>query len=190
MRTTQFFLPVLLGLSCASGATSGAATPSTPQAAAVAAPAPSAPATPAGPVTAAAGPPAPAKLPEPEWLPEAAREMLATRMQRHGEELMLLLVTVLTLGHEDSAHLAREVAAEPRIGRPSPGEKDTLNALLPARFFELQDELRERALSVADAADAKDSGRVVRAFGKLTETCVSCHAVYLDAEAALDLPGD
>jgi len=188
MRTTQFFLPVLLGLSCASGATSGAAKPSTPEAAAVAAP--GAATAPAGTAATAADPPAPAKLPKPEWLPEAAREMLATRMQRHGEELMLLLVTVLTLGHEDSAHLAREVAAEPRIGRPGPGEKDTLNALLPARFFELQDELRERALAVADAADAKDSGRVVRAFGKLTETCVSCHAVYLDAEASLDLPGD
>jgi Cytochrome C' len=116
--------------------------------------------------------------------------MLGSRMQRHGEEMMLLLVSVMTLSHEDTQSLAEEVATEPRLGRPSPGETDTLNARLPPRFFELQDQLRERANAVAAAAKAGDDGRIVRAFGQLAETCVSCHTVYLDPESTFDLPGD
>jgi hypothetical protein len=131
-----------------------------------------------------------AKLPEPDWLPSEAREMLSARMQRHGEEMMLLLVSVMTLSHDDTMQLAEEVAAEPRLGRPSPGETDTINARLPARFFELQDQLAERAHAVAAAAKANDDARIVRAYGQLAETCVSCHTVYLDPESTFDMPGD
>jgi Cytochrome C' len=111
-------------------------------------------------------------------------------MQRHGEEMMLLLVSVMTLSHQDTQHLAEEVAAEPRLGRPSPGEKDTINARLPPRFFVLQDQLRERANAVAAAAAANDDARIVRAYGQLAETCVSCHTVYLDPDSTFEMPGD
>jgi len=116
--------------------------------------------------------------------------MLGERMDRHGEEMMLLLVSVMTLRHEDTELLANEVAAEPRLGRPGPGEKGTINALLPARFFALQDELLERAHAVAAAARAKDNGRIVRAYGQLAETCVSCHSVYLEPDSELELGAD
>jgi hypothetical protein len=129
-------------------------------------------------------------LAEPEWLPREAREMLGARMDRHGEEMMLLLVSVMTLEHEDTELLAEQVAAEPRLGRPAPGEKGTINALLPARFFALQDELTERAHTIAAAARAKDNGRIVRAYGQLAETCVSCHSVYLTPDSELQLGED
>jgi hypothetical protein len=116
--------------------------------------------------------------------------MLSSRMQRHGEEMMLLLVSVMTLQHEDTELLAVQVAAEPRLGRPAPGESGTIGSLLPARFFDLQDELQVRARAMADAARTKDDTRIVRAYGQLAETCVSCHSVYLNAEERAEQPGD
>ncbi len=131
-----------------------------------------------------------ANLPAPEWLPLEAREMLSAGMQRHGEEMMLLLVSVMMLQHEDTELLAQQVASTPRLGRPAPGESGTLGSLLPARFFELQDELQARARAMADAARTKDDSRIVRAYGQLAETCVSCHSVYLNPDEHADLPGD
>lgn len=117
--------------------------------------------------------------------------MLTARMERHGEEMMLLLLTVMTLQHQDTELLAAQVASEPQLGRPSPGEKGTLNALLPPRFFALQDQLVERAHAVAAAARDNDSNRIVRAYGQLAETCVSCHTVYLTPNSTeFELPGD
>jgi hypothetical protein len=123
-------------------------------------------------------------------MPSEAKEMLSSRMERHGEEMMLLLVSVMTLHHDDTELLAEQVAAEPRLGRPNPGEKGTLNALMPERFFGLQDQLVVRAHEVAAAARAKDNGRIVRAYGQLAETCVSCHSVYLTPDSSFELPGD
>lgn len=123
---------------------------------------------------------------KPEWIPSEAREMLAARMRRHGEEMMFLVVSVLILSYDSAESMALEIAAEPKIGRPGAGESGTINALLPSRFFEFQDELRDRADAVADAARAKDHTRLVRAYGQLAETCVGCHAAYMEAEP----PGD
>lgn len=149
------------------------------------------PATAASPSTGSAAAHQPqAVLGAPEWLPSEAREMLSSRMQRHGEEMMLLLISVMTLQHEDSELLAQQVAAEPRLGRPAPGESGTISSLLPPRFFDLQEELQVRARSMAEAARSKDDTGIVRAYGQLAETCVSCHSVYLNAQERAELPGD
>jgi hypothetical protein len=116
--------------------------------------------------------------------------MLTARMERHGEEMMLLLVSVMTLHHDDTELLADHVAAEPRLGRPGPTEKGTISSLLPPRFFALQDELTERAHTLGAAARAKDNTRIVRAYGQLAETCVSCHSVYLTPDTEFELPGE
>jgi cytochrome c556 len=117
--------------------------------------------------------------------------MLSARMDRHGEEMMMMLVSVMMLQHRQAELLAEHVAAEPQLGRPSPGEKGTISALLPPRFFALQDQLVSRAHAVAAAARANDSSRIVRAYGQLVETCVSCHAVYLKPDSTeFQLPGD
>jgi hypothetical protein len=134
--------------------------------------------------------PGPLRLAEPEWLPPRAREMLTARMQRHGQEMMSLVVNLVILRHEETAVAAEEIAAEPRLSRPLPDERDTINALLPARFFDLEDELRERAQSVADAARSRDDARLIAAYGQLTETCVSCHTVYLRDPSSSDEGGD
>lgn len=183
MRRLASLLPACCWLSCAAAT---AESPSPLAASAVAAPAATHP---TGPVASPA--PAPvAALPDPDWLPTEAKEMLHARMDRHGEVMMLLLVSVLTLHQNDTELLAEQVAAEPRLGRPGPAEKGTLNALLPTRFFGLQDELTERAHALAEAARASDHGRIVRAYGRLAETCVSCHSVYLTPDSPFELPGD
>jgi cytochrome c556 len=116
--------------------------------------------------------------------------MLGSRMQRHGEEMMLLLVSVMMLQHGDTEILAEQVATEPRLSRPAAGEAGTISAMLPTRFFDLQEELQVRSRAMAEAARTTDAVRIVRAYGKLAETCVTCHSVYLNAESRADLPGD
>jgi hypothetical protein len=128
----------------------------------------------------------PPKLHAPDYLPIQAREMLAARMQRHGEEMMYLTAMVLTLNHEGAAHLAEHIAEEPRIARPGPDEHGTISQLLPARFFDLQDELNERAKVMASAARTGANDEMVQAYGRLTQTCVSCHEAYLSDDDATD----
>lgn len=174
-------LAVLCALSCAGSSTPPPATAASTSSSA---------ADPAGAAPGAAVVAPQATLRAPEWLPTEAREMLSSRMQRHGEEMMLLLVSVMTLQHEDTELLAQQVAAEPRLGRPAPGESGTISSLLPPRFFDLQEELTVRALAMAEVARTKDDTSIVRAYGQLAETCVSCHSVYLNADAHAERPGD
>jgi hypothetical protein len=119
-------------------------------------------------------------LPEPEFFPPLAREILHRRMNRHGEDMLALVSSILMLNHQVSETLATEIVREPLLGRPTPADPDTLNVQLPARFFGLQDELKDRARSVAQAAQGKHNQKLVQSLGRLIETCVSCHALYLD----------
>ncbi len=118
-------------------------------------------------------------LAEPQYLPEAARALLHTRMQHHGATMTELLARVVLLDFEGTQRAAREIAQEPRLARPTSMDATQLNARLPERFFVLQDQLRERAAKLDSAAAAHDPARLASAYGQLTETCVACHSVYL-----------
>jgi hypothetical protein len=127
--------------------------------------------------SAAAGSEASKKAPE---LSELARQLLRRRMERHGKELSQLLMAVVLLRREVVEPLARDVAAEPRIVRPLPGDQDELNAALPERFFVLQDELRARAKELAEASKTKKDKELAEALARLTQVCVSCHSAFLE----------
>lgn len=127
-------------------------------------------------------PPKQAELAEPTWLPPEARNLLSARMERHGEDMTFLLPSVVLLSYRWAEGLTERIAAEPRLARPGVGDADSLNARLPTRFFELQDEVRARAQEVSAAAKARDDARMAKAFGELTQTCVACHALYLQGE--------
>ncbi|HEY0883060.1 MAG TPA: cytochrome c [Archangium sp.] len=150
LRLTRSIVPLMLTLSCAR------AVPS-PQTA----------------------PPQEMELAEPRWLPEEARALLSDRMERHGEDMTFLLPSVVLLNYRWAEGLTERIAAEPRLARAGEGDADSLNARLPKRFFELQDEVRARAREVSAAAQARDDARLARTFGELTQTCVACHALYL-----------
>ncbi|MHB8417617.1 MAG: cytochrome c [Myxococcales bacterium] len=118
-------------------------------------------------------------LEAPGNLPLAARNALALRMANHANDLEWLLAAALTLNHALAEQAATEIASTPRFGRPLPGDLQSLNALLPKRFFELQDQLAQRARAVAKAARTHDDRALAAAMGRMTSTCIECHSVYL-----------
>jgi hypothetical protein len=122
------------------------------------------------------------QLPERTELPLVIREALSRSMERHGEELSYLLVSVVLLDYASAEKLAQLIADEPKLGRPHPDETGTLNAMLPVAFFEHQDQLTARARDLALAAREKNDAKLVKAFGALAETCVGCHSTYLHDE--------
>lgn len=117
-------------------------------------------------------------LQPPADFPNLARAALRTRMQRHGKDMSVLVNAVVLLNRSTVRELAADIANEPRLTRPTPDAMDALNAALPERFFVLQDELRAHAKALAEAATSADDEALAKSFGRMTQTCVSCHATF------------
>ena len=117
------------------------------------------------------------ELAVPERIAPALRQVIASKMRRHAEQLPALVSKVVVLDYDGAAKTAGEIFDEPGIARPVTG--DELNSVLPERFFVLQDALRSGARQVVQAAARRDSAQLADAFGNLTRPCVSCHDVYL-----------
>lgn len=115
----------------------------------------------------------------PPILNELARQLLRRRMERHGRDLNQLTNGVVLLRRDVVLAIAQTISSEPRITRPLPDTRDELNSALPERFFVLQDELRERAKALAEAAKNRDDGAVAEAYGRTIQTCVTCHVSFL-----------
>lgn len=128
--------------------------------------------------------PAPKKdesgLAKPDYLSDLARQILRRRMERHGRDVHQLTTAVLLLRRDTAHTLAQAIVAEPRIVRPLPDARDELNSALPERFFVLQDELRDRAKSLAEAAKKGTDKELAETFSRLMQTCVSCHSAFLN----------
>jgi Cytochrome C' len=120
------------------------------------------------------------KLKKPDYIPSSARAILDERMERHAEAAMRLSMSVVLLEYGDTWEVAQSIVDEPGIARPRTGDIDTINALLPPRFFEFQDQLKARAKELAEAAMQRNDTKLGAAYGKLTATCVACHSVYLN----------
>ena len=121
-------------------------------------------------------------LPTPDYIPETARALLRKKMERHGQDARELMFAVTLLQYDVAKAAAQRISSEPRLVRPIAGGEDDLNALLPERFFVLQDESRNRAQAVATAAEKKDDKALADSYGRLVETCVSCHSSYLNRQ--------
>lgn len=112
-------------------------------------------------------------------LNELARQLLRRRMERHGRDLNQLATGVVLLRREVVVAIAQTISTEPRITRPLPDTRDELNGALPERFFVLQDEVRERAKALAEAAKNRDDAAVAEAYARTIQTCVACHVSFL-----------
>lgn len=127
------------------------------------------------------------KMKRPAYLPAIARSLLDSRMNNHGLNVMRLSVATVLLQYDDAADAVESIVAEPGMSRVPEGD-DTLNASLPKRFFDLQDQLHTRAQSLADAIKRHNDADIATAYSRMTETCIACHSVYLkgagDAAAA------
>jgi len=119
------------------------------------------------------------KLEKTPVLSELARQLLRRRMERHGRDLNQLATGVVMLRREVVLAIAQTISSEPRITRPLPDTRDELNSALPERFFVLQDEVRERAKALAEAAKNRDDAAVAEAYGRTIQTCVTCHVSFL-----------
>jgi hypothetical protein len=117
-------------------------------------------------------------LQPPVDFPQLARGALHARMQRHGKDMSVLVNAVVLLNRSVIRELATDIADEPRLTRPTPDAMDALNAALPERFFVLQDELRVHAKALAEAATSADDDALAKSFGRMTQTCVTCHATF------------
>ncbi len=122
-------------------------------------------------------------LEEPEYLSPLARQVLRTKMRRHGEDMVQLVMAVTLLQRERARSLANEIATEPRLTRPIAGGEDDVNAGLPLQLFTLQDDLRLKAKALAEAAAKGDDSGLAKSFGRMTETCVACHSAFLKPSA-------
>ena len=122
------------------------------------------------------------KAPKSELLTPLARSLLHKRMERHGESMIRLVVAVTLLQHERAQKFATEIANEPRLMRPLPGDDEVFNNGLPERLFVLQDELRSRAKTLATAAQGSNDDAMVAGLGHVIQTCASCHALFLSPE--------
>ena len=117
------------------------------------------------------------ELAAPERIPPAARAVIRSKMQRHAGQLSTLVTSVIVLDYDGVARSAGEIFDEPELSRPVTG--DELNGLLPARFFNLQSDLRAQARLVVGAAARRDGVSLTSAFGELTKSCIACHQLYL-----------
>jgi cytochrome c556 len=113
-----------------------------------------------------------------EYLSPTAREILKKSMASHARRMNGLVASIMVLKYPEIAEGAEEIAADASLSRPITGDATELNAVLPQGFFVQQDRLREQARALADAARALDPYSVADAYGRLSEACVRCHAVY------------
>ncbi len=85
---------------------------------------------------------------------------------------------VMILDYPRVEDRSEAIAADVRLARAKKQDATELNAALPETFFLLQDELRARAKSLAEAARRTDAFAVADAYGRLSGTCVRCHGVF------------
>lgn len=115
-------------------------------------------------------------------IPPTARAVLHERMVRHGEDADALLHAAIRLDRPAVKGATARILSEPWLARPTgsatPGQ---LNAELPPRFYDLQDQLRRHTYAAGTAADAMDDHALAKEVGQLTTTCIECHANYLGA---------
>lgn len=120
------------------------------------------------------------RLAEPASIPAIARQALRAKMARHEVQMRTLVSRVVMLDDDGIARAAGEIFDEPALARPIAG--DELNGLLPARFFVLQDELKERSRRLVAASTSRNHTAMADEFAALAKSCVSCHEIYLHGD--------
>ncbi|HEY0707025.1 MAG TPA: hypothetical protein VGG33_09515, partial [Polyangia bacterium] len=120
----------------------------------------------------------PSRLEPPEDLPGPAREILRSRMANHANDMAALMSAIMVLRYPEIETRATAIANETTFARPLTHDATELNSALPEKFFDHQRDLRVLASSLASAARKLDAFQVADTYGKISETCVKCHATY------------
>ncbi len=120
----------------------------------------------------------PQRLEPPQHLSSTARALLGNRMAAHARDMGDLMSAIMILDYDQVEQRAGKIADDAAWARPLTGDATELNSALPETFFQLQDDLRAQARLLAAAADDLSAFAVAESYGRLSETCVRCHAVY------------
>jgi hypothetical protein len=120
----------------------------------------------------------PVRSEPPQYLSGTARSVLKGRMVSHARDMGDLVSAIMILDYARVDDGADRIASDASLSRPLTGDATELNSALPARFFDEQDQLRARARELGEASRARNPFRVADAYGRLSEACVRCHAVY------------
>jgi hypothetical protein len=121
---------------------------------------------------------APDRLAPPEYLSVDARALLRTRMGNHARNMGELTSAIMVLRYPEIRERALAISEEPRFARPLTRDATELNSALPEKFFVYERELRVFAAALASAAETTNAFAVAEVFGRMSETCVKCHATY------------
>lgn len=121
---------------------------------------------------------APVRTTPPEFIPDAARAMLRARMALHAKDMLELMSAVVGVRYVEAEALAGEMVDDASPVAPIGSDADELNKLLPAQFFVLQDQFRDDARAVAAGAHRLNAMDLGEAYGRLSQGCVACHALF------------
>ena len=126
--------------------------------------------------------PASAKMPTSTYLPLAAREKIRKTMRAHGDDMTVLMWSIIFLDTEGASEFARVIKDQPWLERPANPEAVPADERVPEAIYVLQEQLIQRANVLAGLADGLEKQRAAKlaeAFGQVAQTCVACHAAYL-----------
>jgi hypothetical protein len=121
---------------------------------------------------------APDRLAPPEYLSGDARALLRTRMVNHARNMGELTAAIMALRYPEIRERALAISEEARFARPLTADATELNSALPEKFFVHERELRVFAAALASGAETMNAFGVAEVFGRMSETCVKCHATY------------
>lgn len=104
-------------------------------------------------------------------VPESARENLKVRMAYHASDMNALVNNIMVLRYEQIRISADRIASDATFSLPRSNDE----------FLRYQEDLRLEPKTLAKAADHQSAFEVADSYGRLSQTCVRCHAVYRGA---------
>jgi len=111
-------------------------------------------------------------------VPEPARENLKVRMAYHASDMNALVGNIMVLRYEQIRIGADRIASDATLTGPLTSDATRPNSTSPDKFSLYQDSLRLEAKALARAADHQSAFEVADSYGRLSQTCVRCHALY------------
>ena len=115
----------------------------------------------------------PGSEPLPPWL----RPIVRTQMARQWDYVSELRWTAASLEFDRTSELARRIVQEVPCGRPADANAP-VDAVVPARYLEMQERLRQQAYRLSLVASSGNTRVVSAAYHSMVEVCTRCHDVY------------
>jgi hypothetical protein len=119
----------------------------------------------------------PAAKGAPEQLPAWLRPIVRTQMVRQWDYVNELRWTAASLEFERTRELAQKIVQETHCGRMTEGDA-AIEAVIPSRYLDLQEKLRERAYRLSLVTSSGNTRLVANAYHAMVEVCTRCHSAY------------